>query len=203
MQGSKPISISKHLFVEAWKQVKANAGSAGIDGQTIEAFEAERKKFLYKIWNRMSSGSYFPPPVRGVEIPKRSGGKRRLGIPDVSDRVCQTVVKLLVEPGLEALFDEDSYGYRPERSAHAALAVTRQRCWKYNWLLEYDIVGLFDNLDHQLLLKAVRQHVKEKWIVIYIERWITAPLIMPDGKKIPRSSGTPQGGLCKALHKVE
>lgn len=199
MEGSKPHAISKHLFMEAWRQVKANAGAAGIDGQTIEAFEVNLGKHLYKLWNRMSSGSYFPPPVRGVAIPKRSGGKRLLGIPDVADRVAQTVVKLLIEPRLEKLFEVDSYGYRPGKSAHDAVEITRQRCWRYNWVVEYDIKSLFDELDHDLLLKAVRHHVREKWIGLYIERWIKAPLILPGGEVIAREAGTPQGGVASPI----
>jgi len=195
MENSKPFEISKHLIMNAWMKVRANAGAAGIDGKTIEDCERNLKKNLYKVWNRMSSGSYMPPPVRGVEIPKKGNGVRVLGVPAVMDRVAQTAVKMLIEPRLEKIFVSDSYGYRPGKSAHDAIAVTRERCWKYNWVLEYDIVGLFDNLDHQLLLKAVRHHVKEKWILIYIERWIKAPLINSLGKRIEKKSGTPQGGV--------
>lgn len=196
---SKPNEISKHLVLEAWLKVKANAGAAGLDGQSVRDFEKCRDKELYKIWNRMSSGSYFPSAVKCVEISKRSGGTRKLGIPNISDRVAQTVVKMLIEPRLENLFDEDSYGYRPNKSAHDAIEVTRQRCWKSNWVLEYDIKGLFDNLDHSLLMKAVRHHVQEKWIILYIERWIKAPMVMADGVETSRESGTPQGGVISPL----
>jgi len=153
MKVGKSIEIPRELIWVSWKSVKSNAGSAGIDEQSIADFEADITKQLYKVWNRLSSGSYFPPPVKAVEIPKRSGGKRMLGIPSVADRVAQTVIKTMIEPRLEAVFAEDSYGYRPGRSAHDALGVTRQRCWQYNWVLEYDIKGLFDNLSHALLLK--------------------------------------------------
>ena len=195
MKENKSIEIPKALVWESWQNVRRNAGAAGIDGQSITDFEDRVGKELYKLWNRLSSGSYFPPPVRAVEIPKRSGGTRVLGIPAVADRVGQTIIKSLIEPRLEAVFDVDSYGYRPGRSGHDALAVTRKRCWKYDWVLEYDIKGLFDNISHELLLKAVRSHVKEDWIVMYIERWLSAPMILADGTKVDRIKGTPQGGV--------
>jgi RNA-directed DNA polymerase len=195
MKDGKSIEISKELVWASWKRVKSNAGSAGIDEQSIADFESDLEKQLYKVWNRLSSGCYFPPPIKAVEIPKRSGGKRRLGIPNVADRVAQTAIKALVEPRLEAVFAEDSYGYRPGRSAHDALGVTRKRCWQYDWVLEYDIKGLFDNLSHDLLLKAIEHHIKEKWIVMYIERWLKAPMILGDGKEMERTCGTPQGGV--------
>ena len=166
---------------EAYKAVKANAGAAGVDGQTIEQFEADLGGNLYKIWNRMSSGTYFPPPVRAVAIPKKSGGQRILGVPTVADRVAQMVVKQLIEPDLDPVFLPDSYGYRPRKSALDAVGVTRKRCWKYDWVLEFDIKGLFDNIDHALLLRAVRKHVTCKWAVLYIERWLTAPMEQEDG----------------------
>ncbi|RBJ70496.1 group II intron reverse transcriptase/maturase, partial [Pseudomonas sp. MWU12-2534b] len=134
-----------------------------------------------KLWNRMSSGSYFPPPIKGVPIPKKSGGVRLLGVPTVADRVAQTAVKMMLEPTLEPLFHPDSYGYRPGRSALDAVAVVRQRCWKYDWVLEFDIKGLFDNIDHQLLLKALRKHCQEPWVLLYVERWLKAPMQMADG----------------------
>jgi len=195
MKENKSIEIPKALVWESWLNVRRNAGAAGIDGQSIADFEGKLGKELYKLWNRLSSGSYFPPPVKAVEIPKRSGGIRVLGIPAVADRVGQTVIKSLIEPRLETIFDVDSYGYRPGRSAHDALSVTRKRCWKYDWVLEYDIKGLFDNISHELLLKAVRTHVKENWIVMYIERWLTAPMVLADGTKVDRIKGTPQGGV--------
>ncbi len=195
MKVGKSIEIPKELVWASWKSVKSNAGSAGIDEQSIADFETDITKQLYKVWNRLSSGSYFPPPVKAVEIPKRSGGKRRLGIPSVADRVAQTVIKAMIEPRLEAVFAEDSYGYRPGRSAHDALGVTRKRCWHYNWVVEYDIKGLFDNLSHDLLLASVKHHIKEKWIVMYIERWLSAPMILRDGTVQERTSGTPQGGV--------
>ena len=148
----KPFSIDKRQVYEAYKAVKSNAGSAGVDGQTIEQFEADLQNNLYKLWNRMSSGSYFPPPVRAVSIPKKTGDQRILGVPTVADRVAQMVVKQLIEPELEPIFLADSYGYRPKKSALDAVGVTRQRCWKYDWVLEFDIKGLFDNIDHELLL---------------------------------------------------
>src|ERR1700686_2228014 len=156
MKSTKPYCISKRTVWEAYRQVKANRGVAGIDDESITMFEANLSRNLYKLWNRMSSGSYFPPPVKQVEIPKAKGGTRKLGIPTVSDRIAQTVVKLLIEPMLEPIFHPDSYGYRPGRSAKQAIAVTRERCWRYDWGVEFDIKEAFDQIDHGLLLKTVR-----------------------------------------------
>jgi RNA-directed DNA polymerase len=194
----KPFTIEKRRVYEAYKAVKSNKGAAGVDGQTIEQFEADLKGNLYKIWNRMSSGTYFPPPVRAVSIPKKSGGERILGVPTVSDRIAQMVVKQLIEPDLDPIFLPDSYGYRPRKSALDAVGVTRERCWKYNWVLEFDIRGLFDNIDHELLLRAVRKHVKCKWALIYIERWLKAPMEQ-DGIRKERTLGTPQGGVISPI----
>ena len=157
-------------MIQAFKLIKANKGAAGIDEQSLNDFEKNLKDNLYKLWNRMSSGSYFPPPVKAVPIPKKSGGERILGIPTVADRIAQMVVKLIFEPCVEPYFLPDSYGYRPNKSALDAIGITRQRCWKYDWVLEYDIKGLFDNLDHDLLMKAVKKHTNNKWVVLYIER---------------------------------
>ena len=187
--------ISKHVVVKAFQRVKANKGAAGVDDESLDAFEADLKNNLYKIWNRMCSGSYFPPPVKVVEIPKKSAGKRILGVPTVADRVAQMVVKIYFERKVEPFFHPDSYGYRPEKSAIDALDVTRQRCWKYDWVLEFDIKGLFDNIDHELLMKAVRKHTSIPWVILYIERWLKAPFQMPDGSIIERTKGTPQGGV--------
>jgi RNA-directed DNA polymerase len=195
----KPFKITKKQVYEAYKAVKSNAGSAGVDGQTIEQFESDLRKNLYKLWNRMSSGSYFPPPVRAVSIPKKTGGQRILGVPTVADRVAQTVVKQLIEPELDPIFLADSYGYRPRKSALDAIGVTRERCWKYDWVLEFDIKGLFDNIDHELLLRAVRKHVSCKWALLYIERWLTAPMEHADGMKAERTRGTPQGGVVSPI----
>lgn len=195
----KPFSIDKKQVYEAYKAVKSNAGSAGVDAQTIEQFEADLQNNLYKLWNRMSSGSYFPPPVRAVSIPKKAGGQRILGVPTVADRVAQMVVKQHIEPELDPVFLADSYGYRPRKSALDAVGVTRQRCWKYDWVLEFDIKGLFDNIDHELLLRAVRKHVTCKWALLYIERWLTAPMEHEDGTKAERKSGTPQGGVVSPI----
>ena len=194
----KPFTIEKRRVYEAYKAVKSNKGAAGVDGQTIEQFEANLKGNLYKIWNRMSSGTYFPPPVRAVSIPKKSGGERILGVPTVSDRIAQMVVKQLIEPDLDPIFLPDSYGYRPRKSALDAVGVTRERCWKYDWVLEFDIRGLFDNIDHELLLRAVRKHVKCKWALIYIERWLKAPMEQ-DGIRKERTLGTPQGGVISPI----
>jgi len=195
----KPFNIEKKRVYEAYKAVKSNAGGAGVDGQTIEQFEADLKNNLYKIWNRMSSGSYFPPPVRAVSIPKKTGGQRILGVPTVTDRVAQMVVKQFIEPDLDPIFLADSYGYRQRKSALDAVGITRERCWKYDWVLEFDIKGLFDNIDHALLLRAVRKHVTCTWALLYIERWLTAPMAQEDGTIIERSRGTPQGGVVTPL----
>jgi RNA-directed DNA polymerase len=195
---NKPFMIEKWRVYEAYKAVKSSKGAAGADGQTIEQFEADLKGNLYKIWNRMSSGTYFPPPVRAVSIPKKSGGERILGVPTVSDRIAQMVVKQLIEPNLDSIFLPDSYGYRPGKSALEAVGVTRKRCWKYDWVLEFDIKGLFDNIDHELLLKAVQKHVTCKWALLYIERWLTAPMEQ-NGIRIERTRGTPQGGVISPI----
>ncbi len=195
MDKTKPYEISKTVVWEAYKKVKANKGAAGIDDESIDEFEVSLKDNLYKIWNRMSSGSYFPPPVKTVEIPKKNGGTRMLGVPTVSDRIAQMTVKMYFEPLVEPYFHKDSYGYRPNKSAIDAVAITRQRCWRYNWVLEFDIKGLFDNIDHGLLMKAVRKHTECNWVILYIERWLKAPFQTKDGKVIERTSGTPQGGV--------
>ena len=195
---NKPFVIEKWRVYEAYKAVKSSKGAAGVDGQTIEQFEADLKGNLYKIWNRMSSGTYFPPPVRAVSIPKKSGGERILGVPAVSDRIAQMVVKQLIEPDLDPIFLSDSYGYRPGKSALDAVGVTRKRCWQYDWVLEFDIKALFDNISHDLLLKAVRKHVTCKWALLYIERWLTAPMEQ-NGNRIERTRGTPQGSVISPI----
>jgi RNA-directed DNA polymerase len=195
----KPFNIDKKQVYEAYKAVRSNGGAAGVDGETIEQFEANLKGNLYKIWNRMSSGTYFPPPVRAVSIPKKSGGQRILGVPTVADRVAQMVVKQVIEPKLDSVFLADSYGYRPRKSALDAVGVTRERCWKYDWVLEFDIKGLFDNIDHELLLRAIRRHVTCKWALLYIARWLTAPMVQEDGTRMERNRGTPQGGVVSPI----
>ena len=195
MSAAKQFIISKQLVMEAFKAVKANAGAAGVDRQSIEDFERNLKDNLYKVWNRMSSGSYFPPPVKAVEIPKKNGGIRILGVPTVADRVAQMVVKLTFEPNVEPVFLPDSYGYRPGKSALDAIETTRKRCWRYDWVLEFDIKGMFDNIDHELLLRAVRKHTECKWVILYMERWLKAPLQLTDGTLVERTKGTPQGGV--------
>ena len=192
MTETKPFDISKRLVWDAYKRVKANRGAAGVDQQSIAEFELSLAGNLYRIWNRMSSGSYFPPPVSAVAIPKKSGGERILGVPTVSDRIAQTVATLVLNPILEPHFHEDSYGYRAGKSAHQALEVTRKRCWKYDWVLEYDIRGLFDNIDHKLLLKALHHHTDNKWVLLYVQRWLTAPMQKSDGSLISREIGCPQ-----------
>lgn len=199
MVEAKPFDVPKQLVWEAYKRVKANRGAAGVDGQTLVNFEKDLKGNLYKVWNRMTSGSYFPPPVRRVEIPKGDGGTRPLGIPTVGDRIAQTVVKMVLEPLVEPRFHKDSYGYRPGRSALDAVGVARKRCWRFNWVIDLDIKGFFDNLDHDLLQKAVAHHTDNPWVRLYIARWLRAPAVMPDGTQVERTKGTPQGGVVSPL----
>ena len=196
---TKPFAIPKTLVVQAYKRVKANKGSSGVDGQTLYQFDQHLKGNCYKLWNRLSSGSYHPPHVKRVDLRKSCGGVRPLGIPTVSDRIAQMVVKLIVEPSLERLFHPDSYGYRPNKSAHQALKKTEVRCRENAWVLDMDIQGFFDNIDHRLLMKAVDKHVPEAWIKRYIHRWLTAPVQHPDGRVEARTKGTPQGGVISPL----
>ena len=199
MKRAKPFEISKKVVWEAWKRVKANHGAAGVDEESIADFEKGLKDNLYKIWNRMSSGCYFPPAVRAVGIPKEDKRVRLLGIPTVADRVAQMVAKMYLEPVLEPNFHQDSYGYRPGKSAIQAVEVTRRRCWKYDWVLEFDIRGLFDNMDHDLLMRAVRKHTDCKWVLLYIERWLKVPFQGEEGIRVERTKGTPQGGVISPL----
>ena len=199
MDKAKPFCIAKWDVWEAYKRVKANQGAAGVDGESITAFDSDLKNNLYRIWNRMSSGSYFPSAVRRVDIPKDDGRTRPLGIPTVSDRIAQTVVQRYLEPILEPVFHADSYGYRPGRSAHDALAVARQRCWRYDWVLDLDIRGFFDEIDRELLMKAVRHHTDCPWVLLYIERWLQASVRMPDGTLESREKGTPQGSVVSPI----
>jgi len=196
---TKPFAVPKTLVWKAFQRVKANGGSAGVDDESIARFEEHLGDNLYKVWNRMASGSYFPPPVKGVPIPKKSGGVRILGVPTVADRVAQTVVKQVLEPVLESVFDRDSFGYRPGRSALDAVELVRRRSWKYDWVVEFDIKGLFDNIDHELLLRAVRKHCNTPWVLLYIERWLKAPMETEDGQRVARERGTPQGGVVSPL----
>lgn len=199
MKSTKSFVIAKREVWEAYQQVKANRGAAGIDEETIAMFDQNLSRNLYKLWNRMSSGSYCPPPVKQVEIPKAKGGTRKLGIPTVSDRIAQTVVKRAIEPILDPIFHPDSYGYRPGRSAKQAIAVTRKRCWQFDWVVEFDIKSAFDQIDHSLLMKAVSSHIREGWILLYIERWLSAPFETTDGERLPRERGTPQGGVVSPI----
>jgi RNA-directed DNA polymerase len=196
---TKSFEIPKKAVYEAYIAIKQNKGAAGIDGVSIAEYETELKSNLYKLWNRMSSGTYFPPAVKAVDIPKKSGGTRTLGIPTVADRIAQMVAKMQFEPKVEKYFHADSYGYRPGKSAHDAIDITRKRCWKYDWVLEFDIKGLFDNIDHELLMKAVRKHTECKWELLYIKRWLTAPFQKTDGQIIKRERGTPQGGVISPI----
>lgn len=190
----KPFDISKWEVWEAWEKVKANKGAPGVDGCSVEEFEKDLSNSLYKIWNRMSSGSYLPPPVRAVEIPKsHGGGTRVLGVPTVSDRVAQTVVARRLEKRVETIFHSDSYGYRPGRSALDAVGVCRRRCWKTNWVIDLDIEKFFDSVRWDLVVKAVEANTDLPWVVLYVKRWLQAPVQRPDGTRLERNRGTPQG----------
>jgi RNA-directed DNA polymerase len=196
----KSFVIDKRLIYGAWKKVRANSGAPGVDAVSITEFGLDEVNNLYRLWNRMSSGSYFPGAVRGVEIPKDHGaGIRLLGVPNTADRIAQTAAAMLLEEALEPIFHRDSYGYRPRRSAHDALAVARKRCWKQNWVLDIDVRAFFDSVPHDLLLKAVAHHTDEAWVLLYISRWLTAPMQMPDGTIVTREKGTPQGSPISPL----
>ena len=199
MTNAKPFDIPKREVWLAFKKVKANQGAAGVDGQSVAAFEADLANNLYKLWNRLSSGSYFPPPVRRVDIPKADGGMRMLGVPTVADRIAQEVVRRHLEPRLEPIFHADSYGYRPGRSAIDAVRTARQRCWRSDWVLDLDVQAFFDSLDHELLLRAVRHHTDAPWVLLYVERWLKAPIQGEDRALAPRVSGTPQGGVASPI----
>lgn len=197
---TKSIPISRQMIWQAYKKVKANKGSAGVDEVSMEAFDADRSHHLYKLWNRMASGSYFPPPVKEVEIPKKDGKTRKLGIPTIADRVAQMAIKDYLEPRFEAIFSIHSYGYRPNKNAHQALTAVRENCWKYDWVIDLDIKGFFDNICHDKLMKAVHKHVPENWVCMYIQRWLNMPVQMKDGNiKEKQGKGTPQGGVISPL----
>jgi group II intron reverse transcriptase/maturase len=191
---NKSFEISKWEVQEAYEKVKANKGAPGVDGCSIEDFEKDLKNNLFRVWNRMSSGSYFPPPVKAVEIPKSHGdGVRTLGVPTVTDRIAQTVVARRLEEKVEPIFHQDSYGYRPGRSALDAVAACRKRCWKYAWVIDLDIQKFFDSVSWDLTVKAVEAHTDLPWVVLYVRRWLEAPLQLPDGTLQQRDRGTPQG----------
>ena len=190
----KPFAIPKSMVWEAYRRVAANRGAPGVDGQDLEKFEADLENNLYKIWNRMSSGSYFPPPVRAVEIPKpHSPGVRVLGVPTIADRVAQSVVAMYLEPLVEPRFHPDSYGYRPKKSAHEALGVCRRRCWEFDWTIDLDVQKFFDEVPWDLVAKAVEAVTDCRWVLLYVKRWLEAPLQRPDGTLVERDKGTPQG----------
>lgn len=196
----KSFDIPKQLVWEAYEKVRDNKGAAGIDRQSLADFAQDEKNNLYKLWNRMASGSYFPAPVRAVQIPKSDGkGVRTLGVPTVTDRIAQTVVAMLLEPVVEQVFHDDSYGYRPGRSALDAVEAARVRCWRRDWVLDMDIRGFFDNVPHEPILKAVAHHTQETWILLYVGRWLTAPIQQPDGSQVVPDRGTPQGSAISPL----
>jgi group II intron reverse transcriptase/maturase len=191
----KPYDVSKRRVLEAYRRVRANQGAAGIDGESLAMFEADLAGNLYKLWNRLSSGSYFPPPVKQVEIPKKGAGVRILGVPTVADRIAQQVVVTRIGGDLFGVFHPDSHGYQLNKSAVDAVANTRKRCWKYDWVVEFDIRRAFDELDWSLLRKAIAKHVNDPWCLLYIERWLTAPAVSPDGQPIQRTKEVPQGSV--------
>ena len=196
---TKSFAVSERMVLESYLKVCAKNGSAGIDKESIGMFNENVEKNLYKIWNRMSSGSYFPPPVRTVPIPKKSGGMRPLGIPTVSDRIAQVVVKDYFEPVLEKVFHANSFGYRPGRSTHDSLQQRRDNCLCYSWVIDLDIKGFFDELSHEWMMKMVNYHMEDKWVVLYIERWLKAGIAQEDGTIASRTKGTPQGGVISPL----
>lgn len=196
---TKSFAVSKRMVYDSYLKVMTKKGCAGIDGQSIKMFEAGMSKNLYKIYNRMASGSYFPPPVRTAFIPKKQGGFRPLGIPTVGDRIAQGVVKDYLEPTMEKMFHNSSFGYRPGRSAHDALAQCHTNCLQYSWVVDVDIKGFFDNISHEKLMELLRQHTEEKWILLYVERWLKAGIEQEDGTIVARTKGTPQGGVVSPL----
>lgn len=197
---AKSIPITKMMVWDAYRKVKKNKGSAGVDKQTLENFDKVRSKELYKIWNRLSSGSYFPCNVKRVEIPKQDGKKRPLGIPTVCDRIAQQVVKTYIEPRMEAIFVDNSYGYRPKKSAHLAIHEVQKNVRKYSWVIDLDIQGFFDHVDHELLFKALKVHISEKWVLMYIRRWLEATIELKDGTLLhSEGKGTPQGGVISPI----
>lgn len=197
---TKSIPISRQMVWTAYKKVRANKGSAGVDSVSMQEFDANRSRHLYKLWNRMASGSYFPPPVKEVEIPKKDGKVRQLGIPTISDRIGQMVIKDYLEPRFEKIFSPNSYGYRPNRSAHQALETVRENCRRQNWVIDLDIKNFFNTIDHQKLMLAVRKHVPENWACLYLERWLEAPVLKTSGElQSKQGKGTPQGGVASPL----
>jgi hypothetical protein len=195
----KPFAIPKSMVWEAYRRVAANKGAAGVDGQALEEFEADLRDNLYRIWNRMSSGSYFPPPVRAVEIPKpHGGGVRVLGVPTISDRIAQTVAAMFLEPLVESRFHRDSYGYRPNKSALEAVGTCRRRCWEFDWIIDLDVQKFFDTVPWDLVVRAVEAVTDCRWVLLYVKRWLAAPLQRPDGTLVERDEGTPQGSAMTA-----
>ena len=190
---AKPFGISKTEVWDAWVKVRGNKGAAGVDGQSVAEFEKDLKNNLFRIWNRMSSGTYFPPAVKAVPIPKKDGGTRILGVPTVADRVAQTVVAAHLAERLEPVFHPDSYGYRPGRSALQAVETCRRRCWRYGWVVEFDIRKFFDSVSWDKVVRAVEAHTDARWVVLYVKRWLAAGLRLPDGSVTERDQGTPQG----------
>ncbi len=196
---TKSFPVSKRMVYESYLKVVSKNGGAGIDRESIEMFNANMSKNLYKIYNRMASGSYLPPPVRTVFIPKKQGGFRPLGIPTVADRIAQGVVKDYLEPEMDKLFHGSSFGYRPGRSAHDALGQCHANCLQYAWVIDVDIKGFFDNISHEKLMELLKRHTQQRWVLLYVERWLKAGIEQEDGSIIERTKGTPQGGVISPL----
>jgi RNA-directed DNA polymerase len=196
---AKSFEIPKRFIWEAWKRVAANKGAPGVDTESIKTYQSRLGRNLYTLWNRMSSGSYLPQPVRQVLIPKDNGQTRPLGIPTVNDRVAQMAVKMILEPRLEPCFHPSSFGYRPGRNAHQAVNQARRNCWRYDWVVDMDMKAFFDTIDHDLMMRAVEKHVPEKWIRLYIRRWLESPVELANGERQERNRGTPQGGVISPL----
>lgn len=196
---TKEHPITRKMILEAFQLVKANKGAAGVDGQSIEQYETALTKNAYKLWNRMTSGSYFPKPVKEVEIPKKSGGFRKLGVPTVEDRIAQQVVKTYLEPKVDSSFHRDSYGYRPGRNAHMAVLSAMNRCGRVGWVIDIDIRSFFDCINHELMMRGVKFYTQEKWLLMYIERWLKADVKKADGQTVKRNQGTPQGGVVSGM----
>ena len=196
---TKSQPITRAMVLKAYRSVKSNKGSGGIDGMSWEDLDKDLKSQLYKLWNRLSSGSYFPPPVKEVEIAKKDGGIRKLGIPTLLDRIAQEVVKTHLERIVEPIFHESSYGYRPGRGCHQAIDKTLNNIMNHDWVIDLDIEKFFDTIDHDLMMKAVKHFCKDKWVLIYVERWLKAGVICKDGSFMDRVTGTPQGGVISPL----
>src|SRR3954454_1184129 len=196
---TKSQPITRVMVMEAYKKVKANKGAAGIDEVSWQDLDKDLSQQLYKLWNRLTSGSYFPKPVRQVSIPKSAGGVRKLGIPTIADRIAQQVVRTHLERIVEPCFHQNSYGYRRGRSQHDAVEKAMSNAMINDWVIDLDIKSCFDTIDHELLLKAVGHYCKEEWALMYITRWLKSGIVQQDGVYTDSLMGTPQGGVISPL----